>query len=134
MFEKLITQKEFQEITGRSRSTQWHARKKGKLGHYKINGRIRYSEQHIQDFLESFEVAAETSKEQKALREIEKMGELTSEEPCQFKRICSICGKSADIDGSFAFRGFYGCPRHAARAALAALKSTDEVQFAEGKK
>ena len=61
MIGKLITQKEFQAITGKSRTEQWRARKNGELGYYKINGRIRYSEQHIQNFLEKYEVTAKGS-------------------------------------------------------------------------
>lgn len=59
MTQKYITQKDFEEITGKSRGWQWLARKQGVLGYYKINSRILYSEKHLQDFMSRFEVATE---------------------------------------------------------------------------
>ena len=59
MAEKLKTQKEFEERTGKGRTFQWSARKEGKLGYYKINSTIRYSEKHIQDFLQQFEIPSQ---------------------------------------------------------------------------
>lgn len=56
MVEKLYTQHEFEQRTGKSRTWQWRARKSGKLGYYRINAEIRYSEKHIQAFLEKCEV------------------------------------------------------------------------------
>lgn len=61
MSEKLITQKGFEERTGKGRTFQWLARKEGKLGCYKINSRILYSEKQIQEFLQKHEITIQPS-------------------------------------------------------------------------
>jgi len=61
MAENLLTQKEFQTRTGKSRAWQWQARNRGELGYYNLNGQIRYSEQHLEDFLKRCEVPAQAA-------------------------------------------------------------------------
>jgi Helix-turn-helix domain len=51
MTEKLITSKEFREMTGLSRMTETRHRASGRLSFYKIGTRVFYSQQHIEDFL-----------------------------------------------------------------------------------
>lgn len=51
MTEKLITSKEFREMTGLSRMTETRHRASGRLGFYKIGTRVFYSQHHITDFL-----------------------------------------------------------------------------------
>lgn len=51
MTDKLISSKEFREITGLSRMTETRHRVSGRLGFYKIGTRVFYSRQHIEDFL-----------------------------------------------------------------------------------
>lgn len=58
MAENLMTQKGFQMRTGKSRAWQWQARNRGELGYYNLNGQIRYSEKHLEDFLKRCEVSA----------------------------------------------------------------------------
>lgn len=59
MSEKYLTQKDFETRTGKGRVWQWWARKEKILAYYKINSRILYSEKHLQDFLQKFEVPTE---------------------------------------------------------------------------
>jgi hypothetical protein len=51
MIDKLISSKEFREMTGLSRMTETRHRASGRLGFYKIGTRVFYSHQHIEDFL-----------------------------------------------------------------------------------
>lgn len=64
MAEKLLTQKDFKDLTGKDRSWQWKARNAGRLGYYDLNGQIRYSERHLQEFLERCENPAITNVKQ----------------------------------------------------------------------
>jgi len=72
MSPKYITQKEFEQRTGKGRGWQWKARKEGLLGYYQINTRILYSEKHLEDCLKGFEVLssrqASTAEELNATR------------------------------------------------------------------
>lgn len=51
MAEKLISEKEFLEITGLSRMTAKRHRDAKRLGFYKIGSRVMYSQRHIDEFL-----------------------------------------------------------------------------------
>ena len=62
MTEKLISSKEFREITGLSRMTETRHRASGNLGFYKIGTRVFYSQQHIADFLARYERPARVRK------------------------------------------------------------------------
>ena len=62
MTEKLITSKEFREMTGLSRMTETRHRASGRLGFYKIGTRVFYSQQHIKDFLARHERPAHERK------------------------------------------------------------------------
>ena len=62
MTEKLITTKEFRELTCLSRMTETRHRASGKLGFYKIGTRVFYSQRHIEDFLSRHERPAHASK------------------------------------------------------------------------
>lgn len=62
MTEKLITSKEFREMTGLSRMTETRHRASGRLGFYKIGTRVFYSRQHIEDFLARHERPARERK------------------------------------------------------------------------
>lgn len=55
MTEKLISSKEFRDLTGLSRMTETRHRVSGSLGFYKIGSRVFYSQQHISDFLARYE-------------------------------------------------------------------------------
>lgn len=37
---------------------------------------------------------------------------------CTPKHYCTFCGASADVDGSFCYKGIYACPKHARQAEI----------------
>jgi hypothetical protein len=43
----------------------------------------------------------------------------------QFRQFCSFCAMPAELDGSFLFRDWFGCPQHARRAALMSIHLTE---------
>lgn len=51
MTEKLLTDEEFGEITQTSRTLRWRWRSEEKLGYLNLSGRIRYTRQHLEDFI-----------------------------------------------------------------------------------
>lgn len=51
MAEKLISEKQFLELTGLSRMTAKRHRDAKRLGFYKIGSRVMYSQRHVDDFL-----------------------------------------------------------------------------------
>ena len=55
MAEKLLTQDDFLLQTGISRTLQWKLRDSGYLSFYQINGRIKYSQRHIDEYLKRCE-------------------------------------------------------------------------------
>jgi len=57
MAEKLLTEKEFTELTGLSRMTAKRHRDAKRLGFYKIGARVMYSQKHVDDFLARHERA-----------------------------------------------------------------------------
>lgn len=62
-----LTERQLGEMLDLSPDTLANHRLKGRLGYYKVGAKIRYSEKHVQDYLNSCEVIIE-SKRQRARR------------------------------------------------------------------
>ncbi|MDQ3011944.1 MAG: helix-turn-helix domain-containing protein [Acidobacteriota bacterium] len=56
-----MSEEEVIERLGISRITAWRLRRDGKLSYYRVGRSIRYSEQHVADFLASCEKGKQAS-------------------------------------------------------------------------
>jgi excisionase family DNA binding protein len=59
----LLTEAELVNQLGLNRTTIWRARKSGKLGHYKLGGRVLYSAAQVNEFLTAHEKKASVRQE-----------------------------------------------------------------------
>ncbi len=65
MAEKLITEKEFLDLTGLSRMTAKRHRDAKRLGFYKIGSRVMYAPHHVEAFLARHERRARERKSER---------------------------------------------------------------------
>lgn len=56
----LLTDDEFGQLTKTSRTLRWRWRREGKLGYCLIGGRIRYTQQHLAEFISRTERKAKS--------------------------------------------------------------------------
>jgi len=49
--QSLLTDEEVGQLTKTSRTLRWRWRRDGKLGYCLIGGRIRYTQQHLEEFI-----------------------------------------------------------------------------------
>lgn len=56
----LLTDEEFGQLTKTSRTLRWRWRREGKLGYCLIGGRIRYTQQHFEEFIARIERKAKS--------------------------------------------------------------------------
>lgn len=59
----LLTDDEFGQLTKTSRTLRWRWRREGKLSYCLIGGRIRYTQQHLEEFISRTERKAVGTKE-----------------------------------------------------------------------